>query len=590
MRKNRARIWLSIFVCAAIAAVFAVWHFLDGGYIARRISAATTKIGATLTIREKPELSLFPPTLAFGSIGWQGNLGGIHIDFQASGGKVEISLPAFLIGRLIIRELHLDKPELVLTRTTFEEKRGSQGATAMPEIERMVVNNGAVRVETGAGSIFLDNLRLTVQNLRPRQESDLQCDFVMSWQAPNSAPVAGNLALRGSARYYAPNLIFRNAAATFTSTESGLLRAFSPLQARFEGAIDLDTLKAKIHAATLLAPELEITGAGEYIAGKFIGQSKIQGNLKALSPVDGDFSLQAQIALTPGALKLQNMLLDLCGCTGTGECALVFPGVGTSGEIAFDLNMGTLDAAKIKLVDAPKAGKTSLGKTSTIAWPRLNVRAGFERVRYGSFELAKPLLEASGAAGRYQLESFEADWANGAISITGKADIRDSLFSLTAKGGKISMGAALKQLGVSGFIKGPTDFNLRLEGAGSEPLHTLSGVGKLECRNLELEPLGEIALMLPLLGDAARKLPGSLRDVKISLSASDGILSFSPITASGPEFLGNGEAVADLKRDFLEGNFLVKTLGLDVPVAFSGPFGDVSWRVEPSLLKTGQGR
>lgn len=576
------RLLLTALVLAVLAgAGFSVCaHFISGEYIRGRILAMTAKFGSPPEFETPEVASYFPPRLVFGKIRWQGSIGAISAKFGADGCEITLDIFSLLLDRPAIGELSLKKPELILAGSAGPAPARRAHAGHFPEIGRVVTQDGTVVFETGAGVLRLDDLRLA-SSPKSGHENSLQCDFVLNWSPENSAPVSGNFALKALLRYYAPNLIFREGAATFTATNGGVFSAFSPLRARFDGAFNVGSLAANIHYAQLEAPGLRFGFSGNLKNGGFLGKASIFASQGSFFPFDGRFNVSANAALSEAKLDLSDLILIFLGCVGTGEASLTFPDDAPP-RVAANLKMEVLD------FDLLSPGEKRAARVNPVPggfpWPDLAVKIAFRELKAGRFKAYRANFDLSGGAGAYRLENSGARWAGGRLAASGEANLAESRYRLRLAGEKISLAEVLKQAGISGFRGGATNFELKLAAQG-EIAATLSGAGRLESRKLEFDPFGEAALLLPLLGRIGKHLPHSLDSIKIAFTARDGVADFGQIQAAGPDFRCDGDAKADLARESLDARLIVKTPALELPLVFRGPFDDIGFAAASGLLK-----
>lgn len=559
---------LTACILAAALLSFLGWRLLDGENLARRISAATARYGTALEFQALPAISLFPPAVTFGKIHWQGDFGGFAMQLSAAGGQALLQPLSLLFGAPAITELELNEPVL-LVAANEQPARADTGP--LPQISRFVVRNGRVELGTEKGSCRLEQLRLAASIPGPRQEAEIQGDFILNWQREGNAPLAGNLAFRGFGRYYAPNLTFREVSATFTSTDEGLLGRFSPFQAQFEGALDLKSRKGRIQRFDLSIPDLAASGSATWEAGEFPGEVSFIGSDGESEP----FSLKSRFQLNSEKAVLENFSFNLWDSPGSGSLSLDFAPARISGRISLDL----LRVDRIWPGADPDGLKIPF-------WPELDIACHLGAAEWQQLRLEDIDFQIGGAAGALELANFRGKWAEGSIS--GSASLGTEAFALNCEARNLNSGVAFEQLGLPGLTGGRASFSLDLKSQGPDYLAQLTGSGNLTCRDLRLDPFGELALLLPLLGKRGSRLPHSLEVLRARFRAGDGVAELAPVTATGPGFEGHARVALDLQRAFLSGALVLKAPGLDLPVVFEGPPDEISWRIEPELLKTGQ--
>lgn len=424
------------------------FHYLDGSHIGEKITAITSRNGCPLVFHSKPDFSLFPPRLSFAAISWNGQGCGSSIRFTASSGSVRPDLLSFLFGRGTLKEVILEKPD-ILIEPAARAKPGFARQAAMPAIDRLVLRDGLLRWR----DLKLADLRMTAVGIDSRNATDAQCDFVL--YAGDSQ--IGNVAIKSNLHYYAPNLTFRDGSAAFTAA----CRQLEPIQAQFSGSI----------------------------------------------------------ALPQGADP--------------------FPGL------------------------------------------NFNIAPG--DVRYHGLTFEDVSFHLTGAAGACELEDFNCKLGGGNISAKGSLGLQSGAFSIAARGSQLELGKILAETGLRGFSGGGMDFQIHLESQGTAAglLQSLSGDGKLSGQALRLDPLGEFALLLPLLGKAGKLVPSVIDSFEVGLNGEDGIFRIAPINVFGPDLGGDGQASLNAATRALSAQIRIRAGDLTVPLELGGTLDDLGWRIAP---------
>lgn len=210
------------------------------------------------------------------------------------------------------------------------------------------------------------------------------------------------------------------------------------------------------------------------------------------------------------------------------------------------------------------------------------IEARNAEMSWGGFSAVADLeifLENSGP-----VAAMSAQAVDGNINI--KLNRKGVNYDLAATGKDLSLGELLRQMGINGFAGGKTALSANITLPDDEnSLVSAKGQGKLECGKLELEPFGEMSLLLPLLGHSGALMPKALDKLNVAMSLSNGKATLAPINGIGPQFVLNGETVIDLASGDIDGKMLIKALGLDLPFVFDGPISSPSLRIDPALLK-----
>lgn len=572
--------WL--FICLVIigACVWIGSHFLNGAYIAAKITRLSEQSGQTIEFAQQPRFTLFPPALVFGRTNWQGRIGAARVNFTVTGGKAEPNPVSLIFGKLALAELALERPELRVTIGAISDSAVKSGRSAtIPEIGRLIIRNGAIEITNGPESLRLENLRLVAQNIQPRNDAEIQGDCVVAYQQ-NEENFAGNLAAKAKLRYYAPNLTFRDASLTFTVTEPAFLSEWAPLQLQIDGALDFAAEKARLQPIFMTSPCLEIKANGEYEKGQFTGDAQAAGDLESFSGIQAHFDATANLKINKKALLINDLKFDFAGASGSGSAILNFPNAKTGATFTADLKAGWLNLGGMGWKEREKSTRVQVSQ-----WPEFKIKLDLAGIKREKFSLSDISLFLTGAGNRLTLEELTGKWAGGLVKLKGQAS--DDRVALEGAGQQISLGKVLSQFNISGLAAGPASFNANFTAKGADKglLSTLSGTGRLECHDLRLEPLGELALLLPLLGKKGAALPDVLDRLSIALNAENGQLELEPIQALGPGFQADGSAKIDLAEELVKGSMKIRALGLNIPFAFAGPFGSISWKLEQALFK-----
>ncbi|MBD5539554.1 MAG: AsmA family protein, partial [Desulfovibrio sp.] len=154
----------------------------------------------------------------------------------------------------------------------------------------------------------------------------------------------GNLAFKGSLRYYAPHLTFRQVSVAFTPLRGVIPRAVAPLQLTCEGALDLASLRLSLPEARLTAPQarLDLKGEGTLVPPAFKGDATLTGSAQKLAALAG--------ATLPGGLADALALraaLDWSGMKGVVDARLLLSGAGQSAPQAQATFRGNANLAPV---------------------------------------------------------------------------------------------------------------------------------------------------------------------------------------------------------------------------------------------------
>lgn len=337
-----------LLICALLGggAIFLLRYWLQAEYLPGLFAE-----GKFLSL-ENPQalrVSIFPPVLELQDVSWQGTLASLDVMLSAHGVTVEPDVGALLKGVLKIARLDL-------RQIGMEVKEGATAARErvlvrqFPEIARLNIHEGKLRYIGRSADVVLEDLQAVARNLRPKQEFSLECDAVASiYGGGDDALIRGNFALKTLGRYYAPNMVFREAAVTFTLTEPKIAARLAPSRAQLAGAINLQNGQVRIGNAILRSSlgTARISGASVPGKGEFTGNIKLQVGEENANPDGGP------ILDSPFTAARDSILFN--------GAAIVWRNVQTVGDLKINLeNPGELATWRGELAD----GSLELG----LAW------------------------------------------------------------------------------------------------------------------------------------------------------------------------------------------------------------------------------
>lgn len=620
---KRTLIWISGITLLAICGGWLGLHYLENGYISERISqAALQATGSPIKLKQNPEISLFPPSIKFGQAEWKSPGDPPHIVFSTQGGMAELATDQLLGGKLALKMLSLDQPRLEINPAASgvsasaagnkQDAPKSEGEAFPPfDLQRLMVHGGAVIAPIANRVARLEKINLSAENLRKRQDMDIICDFVLNLADMSTKPdgenkaaaLAGNLAFKGKARYYEPNITFRQASATFTATDDNAAKEFTPLRLSFDGALNLDNWHYSLQSARLDFPQASasLEGGGDIPAASFLGQINLEANIARLARYVGakhenekdpanTLILAGPLVAENQRLAIENLAIKLGDGSGTGKLLIAFPTNEKPLGIEGHINMGKVSLRGFSLANGDKPANSAPKQASAgeqRSYPGVNFRVDVAGLDINRLRMANLGFLLHGEDGAYMLDDFTFSIANGGVLASARADLAANEMSLRANGRDVDLGYALNEFGIEGLESGRTAFEAELKATGGDLAalkHSLSGKGQMESRGLKIAALNSITQMLRFFGGKNVDFGDSFTLIKAIFSAENGHVRFSPITASSKALSLEGGALVNLKRDYLDGSAQIKALGLSLPVTFGGPFNDIKFGVSPDAI------
>ena len=614
---------------------------LDADFIVRRIAEATERAtGAPLTLEAAPSLSLLPPGVRFGAARWHGEPGGNAVAVSLQGGMARLELAPLFSGNIVISEIRLERPEadIRLAPAKAPEHVGDAPESTAPaapdagkaarkapddalpfELGRLTVTQGALTLTDGSRVTRVSGFNLSLENLRRREEASVQGDMVLDLAEQGAPELSGNLAFKGSLRYYAPNLTFRQVSLAFTPLAGFIPRELAPLQLTGEGALDLASLRLNLAEARLTTPQARLTlqGEGTLEPPAFAGGVQLSGQAPALAALAGlsapkgaGDSVEAALRLdfSGNSLRLAGLDARGAGLALGGDLAVTLP---TAAEAApavrGSLRLGDVDlapwlAGEKAATPAPAGGKATVTaapgnkkppapgagvKQSRSGLPVLDLRLSIAALRYGALGLTDLTTRLTGRAGRYSLEDLSTRLTTGgSLKGTLTADLAAAAYRVKATGTGVDIGPLCAALGKAGLAGGTAAFSADLSASGADSralVASLDGTGTLEARDLSAPALRDAAAVLKALPVRGLSIPERITAVSAPFTARRGEVTARPVTLTAQGLSARGEAAASLPREYLQGSATVSAAGLNIPLTFKGPFGDISVGVDPKF-------
>lgn len=537
---------LAVLVLAVAGAALYVTH-MDADFIVRRIAEATKNAtGSPLELKETPQVSLMPPGIRFGTASWKGELNGNAVAVTVQGGRASLELEPLFSRRIVISELTLDRPEADIRlaakdagaagapnpQATAESAPSGRKAPndALPfELARLTVSQGALHLEAGARDIRISGFNLTLENVRRREEADIQGDLVLLLRGPaggaakaggEPAPLLeGNLAFKGALRYYAPNLTFRQVSVAFTPLQGIIPRDLAPLHLTCEGAMDLGALRLALAGARLTLPQARLTlkGDGTLAPPALAGDITLNASTEKLAALAGlrlptgapdTVDLTSRLDLSGADLTLNARLELTNGGQGAPEATGTLKGNGTLSPPAFKgvvtLNGSAQKLAALGGVTVPADLAHTLDVRSALDWTGTKGIVDAE------------LLLGGGSAPRTRL-TFRGNANLEPVTVAGDMALTGSAHWLAAVGG------------LSLSRNAPDTLDVRSRVAYAAQAVRLGG---LDARAAGLHLTGDLTVGLPKAGEAPLSLSGKLRMGAIALDP--WLAAARPPTQAGP--------------------------------------------------------
>ena len=676
---KRMFIWiLGSIAVLAVAAVILISR-VDTDFVVRQIADATAKAtGQPLKFDTPPGISFFPPGVNFGQAHWGNADDAQGVAIAVKSGMAQLELSPLLTGNVVVREIRLDSPVVEIreskspapaqpapeqpkadtpkpaaskpnaaksgtgkadaakTESAAAEqpapaaKPAAEPATLPIELKRLVLRQGSVNYTSAAGqTLRINDVNLSVENLRIGQEATVQCDFSFALgdkqantgakadtQAANMPTnMSGTLAFTSRLRYAPPQLLFRQTALTVTPLTGALPKEAGPLQLTCEGTLRLTDLQLQLTRAILNTPQARMTISGEAALGAptFNGSLEIEGSPQKLAALAGhkfkavagkdELRFRTMLRYVPNAMNLSQMQLQVDDISLRGGLRFEFPADAPLG-ITADIQAGAINLTPyLSTADAPAQDAKSQGSSEADAahakkagkpdaaaaqkMPSLDIRAKIAAISKGGLQVKDIALALKGEKGHYALNSLAASLGSGgSIKATGSVNMANETCAIKALAADVDLGPLLVALGkgrtVDGLAMLDTDLTMDCGGA-AEMRQSLSGRGLIEIRQLHVPAMAELGKSLPPLAGKGGPLPDRFDLARAPFTAKNGEINAAPITVTSSSLNAAGKARISLPRQNIDAAMDIKTLGLTIPVTAKGPLSDISYGVDPKF-------
>ena len=560
---KRMIIWiLGGIAVLAVAAVILISR-VDTDFVVRQIADATAKAtGQPLQFDTPPGISFFPPGVHFGQAHWGNADEAQGVSIAVKGGMAQLELSPLLAGNVVVREIRLDSPVVEIREgksvapaestpeppkadtpkpnaskpgnaKTGAAKTAPSKTEAAPadqpapaaktaveppalpiELKRLVLRQGSITYTGTAGqTLRINDVNLSVENLRIGQEATVQCDFSFALgNSQNDAVkeannLSGTLAFTSRLRYAPPQLLFRQTALTVTPLTGALPKEAGPLQLTCEGTLRLTDLHLQLTRAILGTPQARMTISGEASLGvpTFNGSLEIEGSPQKMAALAGhtikpapgkdELRFRTMLRYVPNAMNLSQMQLQTDDISLRGGLRFEFPADAPLG-ITADIQAGAINLppylsaaetppasgkahdAKATASDAETAPAKKAAKPDPAAaqkMPALDIRAKVASISKGGLQAKDIFLAIKGEKGRYALTSLAATLGSGgSIKATGSVNMGNETCAIKANAADVDLGPLLVALGKGRTVDGLAKWRMAISRTGPQADSTAS--------------------------------------------------------------------------------------------------------------------
>lgn len=612
---KKTLIFVALFLALAICAFLGWLRFGSSGYIAILLENAIQEAtGAPLEMKKKPEMSIFPPKLALSELYWENPEHTQRVSI--SGVTLSPDIFPLFLGQFLFKEIVVESP---VANFLFNDSSSERHATetdssfsskfpvkiSLPGVEKLIIHKGNIGIKLPNGEILFSDANFQGDNLRNRQEALLSGDFILKseldGQAGKKSRLSGNVAFRGRARFYEPNLTLRQASVSFTATEGEALTWMSPMQLNMEGAYNFENREIRLNSAVIsLAPgklmargiinvsEMEWEGDGtlELDLNKILGESSgsVNTESRSLLIINSPFRFKDAI------FDLKEVAIKGKETEGAGQLVFSLPEDGRLAAIE-----GNLTFRRLNILPS-SAEKTKMAQKSDSlhnmppysVFPRLNLKLKANQFMYGNFSASDAMMELQGESGVYEVRNAAMAWADGNLEAEISANLPKNYFNVKASGQNINAGLALKETGFKGFTGGVADFKADLSSHGLDfdaIRATLQGSVQFAATNVRIDLLQKIAAFLPSDNAFRKNFPDAVQLFSASIAAAKGQMEIDPLKFEAKNLLATGKGKYLLSTGRIDGDLIFRLGSFSLPLKFNGPANDISWSMGGGFLR-----
>ena len=506
------------------------------------VKASTEATGKPLYLERTPQLSFMPLGVSFGAATWgmaDGKPAAQGISVAVKGGVVRLDLLPLLSGRIVVREVRLDSPQVVVrpegTAAAAPAKTPkSAGTEILPlELARLSISNGSLLLDMGKGQVRVENFNASVTDMKPGGEASVKLDMGVACAEP---AVTGNLAFAAYIRQMNGGVALRQAKVTFTQLRGPLPAVAGPVQVALDamltsGQAALDNIKGSLGNITLAGAVALEWGEVPAVRGRLqLGDINVDALLAATgkntpSPADSMAAAPAQSANAANAKD--------------GKPA-VYP------QVDMDIQALSVTVRKVRLQQLRAHVKGQGGHSTQYAAAPLSWTFATGGTYAGTASVELPGL-------RYRSSGAVQGLVLGALmqAVQGKRPV-DGVASL--------------------------DYSLSCEGKDAAAIKgSLAGKGLLAATDMQLNGVSLLPKGAPVQGG----IPTHFSQLRVPFTAQNGIISINGMSLHGEGISAAGKGMVRLPQEDMDMAATLSMLGMQIPVTISGPLANLSYGVDP---------
>lgn len=612
---------LTILACTAMVLtllLFGSWFYLNSSFFADLLAQKCQDLsGSSLKFKKNPKITLFPATLSMEDIIWQSDKKDLEINFSARFLRISISLSSLLNDQVYIPEIFASNASLEIknknqnspppTQDQAEDKKNNSQIEKFPLLlNRIVLQNSSFSYTGLDQALSLSRINLSAEHFGPRQETDVKCDFFISWGSSESEEsnkdLAGNVAIRTKLRYYAPNLTFRQTALTYTSTSGQFLTSLSPIAMEAEGSLNLNDLSIHLGNSLLKTLNCQLSLKGDYrsLENTFNAYISLDYNpmpthpkLEAAKlPSNYNVVMAGPVLYKDNIIDFPDIAISSGASKGSGKIKYIFASPGQAPKL-----QGKLDSCILNLYKKKKDEKIPT-KTQVVrkkknsnqgfSWPDIDIAFSAPAINYDKFSCQDIQFQLQGSSGKYDLKNLNFLWASGRAQGSAQINVPHQILMLKTTGTDINIGKALWELGIDGFQNGMASFEANLAFSGFEGLSmkkSLAGNFSFNAQHVKVSLLEEMSKFLTRFSPKTALLPDGIDDFTVKAHAENGKINLDPLLFESKALKAVAHGKIDLLTDRLDAQLSLNVFGMNLPIAIDGKLSKLSWHIEPTWFK-----
>jgi AsmA protein len=574
-------------------------------YVAKKVEELT---GSPLKWETPPKFSVFPKLgLQIGKVSWgdpQKNPVSVEVDTAI----VKVAFLPLFSKRIELDQVILESPKISIkdTPATQTEKKPTPASDTPGQADQeaasvfdaiqigmIKITNGDVAYSSKDQRIKLSNLNLTIADMALNKEGSVSISTGMSFDPQH---MDFNLDSSFKLTMLSQQLNVRKLNLTLNPIKG--LPISKPVNLKGDMDIDTTAQSARIPGIVASLPGFELTASGNAslhgsnfnIQGKgslkdvlaALGISIATRDPRALSSLDANFKLNVDDNVN---IKVNDLdaKLDATAIKGLAQYA-------ANGKITAKLSLDSIDIDNYlppkeaeKATPSGQAGKGGNNAAEMKKLPAVDVELDAGKIIASGISLSDLKMKIAGQQGVYTIAPCTFKLYEAAVAAHAKADLPATKYDFALDFKNMNLAPLHMDLLKNDTVTGYLDVGLAYSLSGADEAamrRSLNGKGTISGKNVNVRIV---------------KLPDwlqSLRDVKnitidsllVENAASQGVVTITPITATGPMLKANGKGTVNLPADAVNMRIDAAYGAIQLPVVISGSLSNPSYGLDSASV------